>query len=199
MPNSGNDHPNEVATVAVAEGPSGRGPLHYLREAIKVARFDGEAIARVSQDRQALVYGAGIVAIGALPAVLWRSASGPVGDSPGGLGFSGITGGLAWILLQVMASAAQIAVIHGVAKLLFDATGTYAGVLRVMWLGSIVSWLAIVPVLGSLVAGVWFLIISLVTFEEVDGVERLQGLILVVGLAAIMFLLSLMLASPVAR
>ena len=199
MPNTWNDHPNEAAAVSVAEGPSGRGPLHYLREAIKIARFDGEAMARVSQDRQALLYGAAIVAIGALPPFLWRSASGPAGDSPGVAGLSGIAGAVAWILLQVLASAAQIAVIHGAAKLLFDASGTYAGVLRVMWLGSIVSWLAVVPLLGSLAAGVWFLIISLVTFEEVDGVERMHGLILVVGLAALMFLLGLMMASSVSR
>jgi hypothetical protein len=46
-------------------------------------------------------------------------------------------------------------------------------------MASLVGWLAVIPVLGPLVAAVWSLLIMLVTFEELDGVERLQALVLV--------------------
>jgi hypothetical protein len=56
----------------------------------------------------------------------------------------------------------------------------------VLWLGAIVQWLAVIPIVGLLVSAIWSLLITLVTFEEVDGVERLQALILEFVLALMM-------------
>ena len=91
------------------------------------------------------------------------------------------------IALQLLFSAINIAIIHGAARLLFGATGRYGALLRVLWLGSIVQWLYVVPVVGLYVAGGWYLLITLVAFEEVDGIERLQALMLVVAFGLLMF------------
>ena len=71
-------------------------------------------------------------------------------------------------------------------KLLLGATGSYVSLLRVLWLASVVTWLAVIPVVGAIVAGIWFLLIMLVTFENIDGLERLQALVLVVAVGALM-------------
>jgi hypothetical protein len=93
------------------------------------------------------------------------------------------------VLVQLVLSALQVAVIHGLGKVLLGATGTFMSLLRVLWLGAVVTWLAIVPVIGPIVGGIWYLLITLVTFETVDGLERLQALVLVVVVAAAMFFL----------
>jgi hypothetical protein len=171
------------------------GPLSYFREAVRIARFDLNAIGRASQDRSALFYGACFLTIGLVAAQLaGRRLS---GLTPGELPVSSSVAVVVVLILalpvQILLSALNIALIHGAAKFLFGATGRYVALLRVLWLASIVQWLSIIPVIGVLVGGVWFLLITLVTFEEIDGVERLQALMLVVGFAALTVVLTALL------
>jgi len=175
------------------EGSAPAGATHYLREAVRIARFDEEAIVRVAGDRKALKYGACVVAAAAVLSYLSellvdRSDDGPIG--PLGLAI----GLLVVVPLQLLVSAVHVGVIHALGKLLLGASGSYVSLLRVLWLASIVSWLAVIPIVGPIAAGVWFLLITLVTFENVDGVERLQALVLVIGVAALMLLLQTLLA-----
>jgi hypothetical protein len=94
---------------------------------------------------------------------------------------------------QLPVSALAVAIIHGAAKLLFGASGGYLQLLRVLWVGSIVLWVGVIPYVGALVGGVLYLLVMLVAISEVDGVERLQALILVVGLRALIALAGLLL------
>ena len=89
---------------------------------------------------------------------------------------------------QLAISALATAAVHGAAKLLFRASGQYVRLLRVLWVGSIVLWIGALPVVGPLVGGVLYLLVALVAISEVEGVERLQALILVIGLRAIVML-----------
>ena len=45
---------------------------------------------------------------------------------------------------------------------------------------------------GPLVGGVFYLLVALVAISEVEGVERLQALVLVIGLRAIVMLAALL-------
>ena len=109
--------------------------------------------------------------------------AGPAGESwSAALGQAVLT-----LPIQLLVSALSTGVIHGAARVMFGASGRFIALLRVLWLASIVGWLGIVPVVGGLVAGVWSLLITLVTFEEIDGVERLQALLLVVAFGALSF------------
>jgi hypothetical protein len=165
--------------VSPSEAAGRGGPLWYLREAARIARFDHRAIIRTSQDRRALFYGACVMAVGVLAGLLSGAAFSVRRPQTPPAPVPVVLLAFVAIPLQLLASAINIAIIHGAARLLFGATGRYGAILRVLWLGSIVQWLVVVPVVGVLVGGTWFFLITLVTFEEVDGVERLQALMLV--------------------
>jgi hypothetical protein len=178
--------PSVSDDVSPADSSMRRSPLWYLREATRIARFDHDAITRTSQDPRALLYGACIMAI----AVVGQQLSGavPFGlrqPPPPTLPVAVVA--IVAIPVQLAVSAINIAVTHGAARLLFSATGHYRALLRVLWLGSVVQWLVVVPVIGQYVAGVWLLLITIVTFEEIDGIERLQALMLVFALGFLMF------------
>ncbi len=178
-----------VVTSDLTE-PAGRGPLRYLREAGRTVRFDDRAMARMANDPLALRYGASITALFAtLVSVVSLLAASRAADAEPLEWSDIIVGTIIAVIAQMLMSALNVALIHGMAKWLFGATGTYLGVLRVLWLGSIVLWLFAVPVLGPLVGGVWFLLVFLVTFETVDGVERLQALGLMAGFTLISLVL----------
>ena len=153
-----------------------------MREALAIARFDHAAIRRTAEDPRALLYGAVCVsATTAATALAQRQTVSAQFDD-----LSGVAQGIAFaltvgflVIVQLCVSALRIALVHGAAKVFFGATGRYVQLLRVVWLGSIVQILGVVPIFGGLIAGVWSLIIALVTFEEVDGIERLQALVLV--------------------
>jgi hypothetical protein len=181
--------PSETPAVAVSSHPA-----QYFRDAIRIARFHDDTISRVSKDPRALVYGAGILAVGGL-----------LTNASDLLSTDGITDDLQaqWLYLAVMLpsaaalslllSAFNIALMHGAAKIIFGATGSYVGMLRVLWLGSLVIWLMIIPVVGF-IAGFWFLLIVLVSFEVVDGIERLQAMVVVAAYAGISFFLRIILS-----
>lgn len=186
--------PDIAAEVAPADGSRRSGPLWYLREAVGIARFDHRAIERTSQDSWALLYGAGVLAVAFLIPPLVLAVATRLGvTEPAATDVGGpplIAFALVTLPLYLVFSAGSIAVIHGAGRLLFGASGHYVAVLRVLWLGSIVQWLSIIPFLGALVGSVWYLLITLVAFEEVDRVERLQALVLVGLFGIIMFVLT---------
>jgi len=83
--------------------------------------------------------------------------------------------GLAFMALLTFV---QLGLIHLLAKWLFGATGTLIGVMRPLLLGWFVNLLALVPVAGTLAAGVAWTAVLMLVFEEVDGIERLQAFLL---------------------
>ena len=179
--------PAEPAPIQVS------GPVRALRHAVGIARLDTTAMQRASRDRQALLYGAVIAGAAIVPQVvagMVASTLGPETLTPS----AALTFSAAAVIMRLVSSAISTAIMHGAAKLLFGATGSYLGLLRVLWLGSIVQVIAVVPVIGSIVAGIWSLLITLIAFEEVDGIERLQALVLAVGFTAIAYAMALVLS-----
>ena len=164
---------------------SPQGVIGNVREGLQIIRWDVEAVERASRDPRALLYGAGFMVVatllGALPLLLKPEPGSP--RWPFTLfGFLVVAAG------QLAISALATAAVHGAAKLLFRASGQYVRLLRVLWVGSIVLWIGALPVVGPLVGGVLYLLVALVAISEVEGVERLQALILVIGLRAIVML-----------
>jgi hypothetical protein len=92
-----------------------------------------------------------------------------------------VVGGTEQAKLPPCVTALRVALIHGAAKFFFGATGRYRSLLQVIWLGWVVQLFNLIPLIGLLIASAWTLIISIWTFEEVDGIERLQALMLVLG------------------
>ncbi len=163
--------------------PTTFAPVHYFRQAIAIARFDDGAIISASLDRRSILYGAAIWLLGQFLVfghVLWALA-----HSQRATRWPAVAAGCC--LLVVVDAAwllAQYGLCHILARWLFGARGTYMRLLRPLLLGSIVTWLLIVPYVGTLAGGFWSIAIMMLVFENVDGIERLKafGLSFAVGL-----------------
>lgn len=187
--------PDAALPVDAGDGPPrpapGRGVFRYAREGLQIARWDVEAVERTSRDPRALIYGACFMVLATIlagvPLLLETEP-----DAPGWPFFA--VGLLVGAAGQLAVSALAAAIVHGAARLLFGATGRYVNLLRVLWVGSVVLWIGVLPVVGALVGGVLYLLVTLVAVSEVEGVERLQALLLVVGLRAMILLAGLLMA-----
>jgi hypothetical protein len=163
--------------------PIGFAPLHYFRQGVAIARLDDGAVMAASRDKHALLYGTAIWIIGQLllqVGLLWTRGGGLAALNWFGLLFA--FGFL--IVLDALVLLAQYGICHLLARWWFGARGTYIGVLRPLLLGSVIIWLAVVPHIGSLIAGLWGIAVMMIVFEDVDGISRLKafGLSAVVGL-----------------
>jgi hypothetical protein len=184
---SGSD---DLAPGVVSSAPHGL--VGYVREGVQIARWDVEAVERVSRAPRALAYGALFLLLagflGGLPLLLRTDPAAPRWP----FAIVGMVGGA---IGQLVVSALTTAIIHGAGKLMFGASGQYVPLLRVLWVGSVVLWLGVVPVIGGLVGGVLYLLVTLIAVSEIEGVERLHALVLVIGFNALTILVALLLAA----
>jgi len=174
-----------VAADETAPPPKLRfAPLYYLDEAFKIMSWDDAAVRRSSRDNNSLLYGFLILAVATtIPFGFLAQRSLQLGYSiPWGLMATRypqtLAYTLAWIILQVGLS-------HHLARLFFDARGSYLGVLRAYMLGQLFRCLLIVPVWGGALAGLGGIAVLMIVFEEVDGIERMKafGLAATIGVA----------------
>ncbi len=174
----------DATRAAKWRAPEGFAPLHYLRQAIAIARLDDSAILAASHDSNALDFGAVLWFVGQVlifGSILLRvSGKGPAFHWE--LVLYGV-GSL--IVLDGIFLLAQYGLCHLLARVLFGAQGTYVRLLRPLLLGSVVMWLGVVPYIGLPGAGLWSIAIMMITFEEVDRISRLKafGLSAVIGVA----------------
>jgi|SRR6266436_2141111 len=165
-------------------------PVHYLNEAAKILTWDDAAVRRASKDNNSLLYGFLIVAITpALPlgAMLLRNAQ--LGYSvPWELVLSRygktLLGSLIWILLQIGLS-------HVLAKVLFEAKGSFVEIMRAYLLGQLYRWLIVVPIVGGLALSVGSIAVLMLVFEEVDGIERMKAFGLAASIGVIFWIASM--------
>ena len=152
---------------------AGFAPLRYFRQAVAIARWDDAAIIAASEDRAATRYGGAIWLIGQalyLGTGLW------VGRNTIRLGVPQlVAGALVLVAFQAVLFLAQYGCCHLLARWLFGGRGTFRGIIRPMLLGSVVIWALPIPYVGPLVAGLWFLAIMMLVFENVDGIGRLKA------------------------
>jgi len=165
-------------------------PFYYLNEAAKILSWDDEAVRRASRDNNALLYGFLIVALApALP-------FGPLVLRDMNLGYPVPWGLIAsrygilllytlgWIFLQVGLS-------HVLAKVLFDAKGSYVAIMRAYLLGQMYRWLIVVPVIGGMLTGIGGIAVLMLVFEEVDGIDRMKAFGLSASIGVIFWIASI--------
>jgi hypothetical protein len=163
--------------------PSGFHPLQYFRQALAIARLDDAAVMTASTDKNALLYGSIIWILGQLLIIagsLWGRAS-----ALARLNWVAVALTLLFlVLMDAILILAQYGICHLLARWWFGARGTYAKLLRPLLLGSVVTWLGVLPFVGIIVAGLWSVAVMMIVFEEVDGIDRLKafGLSFVIGL-----------------
>ena len=172
----------DVAPVTPGgDTPAAERPLNYMSAAIAIARLDVEVMGRVSRDRMAIVYGAAMFVVVTALSLLLRFVIAGVAPNIAAIAFGAVFG--------LVVSVVTTGIIHVLAKVMFQATGTLAGLLRVLWLGSIVSLAGVIPIIGGIVSAIWSVLLTMVTFQEVDGIERLQALALSIGVGLGFYLL----------
>ena len=176
----------EVTPPQATAEQLGEGPARDLRAALGIVRMDTEVMAVMSQDPSAIWYGAGLMVAVTVLSLLVQAVIRQVSIN--------VVAVVVVALVSLAISAISTAAIHGAAKVIFGAKGKYVGLLRVLWLGSVVNVLMIVPVVGSIVAGLWSLLIMMVTFQEIDGIDRIQALGLSLGLSAGVYFLGIILS-----
>jgi hypothetical protein len=188
----------EVAPEEAAPPPTGFAPDYYLTLAFNIARLDVVAIRRAARDPNATYYGAGVwmltasvILVGRLlpRAVALARTSGPAS-------LIAVIVGLSFgLVVMAIGTFLQLGLCHVLAKWLFGGSGTYLEVMRPLLLGWWVNCLTLVPVVGPIAAGLAWMILLMIVFEEADGIERLQALGISVGISGAASLLQLLLSS----
>jgi len=168
--------PTEEQLIA-AEG-SGFG--HYLREAWRIVRWDDLAIRRVKDDPNALGYGLLIwTATNAISllVILYTRSRHPERISPVAVLF------LVAISLLYAATLGliQLGIVHLAAKFFCAGEGKFVQVLRPLLLASFVYILQVIPVAGILIAGLAWVCVMVMVFDEVHGMPQLTSFLVSAG------------------
>ena len=174
--------PSEVADEPMPR-PSAFLPLHYLREALRIAIWDGDAIRRVSRDRQALPYGIMVWAIANSVPILFLGALSSAGHSFDALP---VLIGLVFLLVRSACfSLAQVGACFLIAKSFMGGEGRFVEILRPLLLGSVVYLLLAIPVAGIFFAAIEWICVFAMVFQVVADVEAFSAYVLsiIVGIA----------------
>jgi hypothetical protein len=182
-----------IASAVMAEDvtppPTGFAPLHYLKLAYQIVRWDDLAIRRASQDPAALWYGMAfsVIVAAAVFAVTWV-----VTFERFGLGLAKafsplvlprfLIGLCVQVVLMAVSLIIQIGLCHMIAKFFLYGRGTFIGVLRPLLLTWMVNLLVLIPVVGMFALGLLWCALLMVVFEEVDGIRRMQAFLICYGI-----------------
>jgi len=177
--------------------PSGFAPLYYLRLAISIMRWDDISVGRASCDSRALLYGVFLwilavsSVIGPTTFRVGRLAVARSGISDGAAAVVVLVAGLLGLIIAVVTAGLitlfQLALCHAVAKLFFGAKGTYVGILRPLSLAWPINVVTLIPVAGPIVAAILWAAITMVVFEEVNHISRLQAFGIAYGVNILFF------------
>jgi hypothetical protein len=187
------DCPGAAAPVAAPTSkwipPAGVAIGYYLKQAFAIACFDRPAIRAAAGDEKSIPYGAVIWTIGQL--FLFANRLLPAARSAHMGWFAIANSALTIVILDAGWALTQYALCHAVGRWLFGARGTYIGIVRAIFLGSITMWLAVIPYAGLFMGAIWFLAVLMRVFEEVDGIAKMQAFGLALGTSLLFGILTL--------
>ena len=189
-----------LETLDAALKPRADGGLgYYLGEAWKIVRWDDIAIRRNAKDTRAMMYAIPIWLSATTVTLLGMTLPGLIAilsraKSPQMAAFGAIFGLAFGLVLMVILTFVQLGLCHLIAKWFFGATGRFIEVMRPLLLGWFVNCLAVIPVLGMLLAGIGWTAVLMMVFEEVDEIGRLQafGISAVINICFLILQASLM-------
>jgi hypothetical protein len=167
-----------IVAQETAPPPRGFSPIHYIREAFRIAVWNGDAIQRASRDPNALRYGIAIwIVANSIPVLASAGRPSAAGQMLVGL--------ILLLTLRMLLSLAQIEVCFQLAKLFMGGEGRFVQILRPLLLGSIVLILVAIPYVGIFAAAIAWICVFAMVFQVVADVESFSAYILsiVVGIA----------------
>src|SRR5689334_8936398 len=146
--------------------PQGFALGHYLGEALRIATWNDDAIRRTMNDRNAILYGLVIYAV-----VVSLQLAYPVFlfVSKGRLEHATIIASSLAILLlaAVVLDFLKVGICHLLSKWFSAGSGKFTQLLGPLLLGSVVYALFVIPVLGPIFAGIAWIAVFAMIFQEV--------------------------------
>lgn len=155
-------------------------PLEYVRLGWQVARLQERAIVTASRDNNCFLYGV-FFFMGAFLLIIGSQMfiSGIANIHP----VAAVVGIFISMNIMLLWQLGLFGICHLVAKFLLGGRGKFAEILRPLAISSFLLGFAAIPVVGVLIAGIWWTlaVLSLV-FEEVHKVERRNAIFTVIGI-----------------
>jgi len=174
----------QMSQEEAAPPPAGFAPLYYLRLAYNIALWDDMSIRRASRDSKASLYGwfvfaitVGLISMALILPQYLRTIQVSASVTIGVL----IIGFIVALVIFGVGTVIQLGLCHLIAKFLFNATGTFVGILRPLLLAWFVNALIIIPIVGLWATGVAWTAILMLVFEEIEGIGRLQAFFISAG------------------
>lgn len=172
--------PTEAPEPAVPM-PSGFLPLYYLREGVRIATWNSDAILKASRDSGAIGYGIAMwVAANSIGLLVGEAAlsngRSPAIDLAVRLIFS--------LPISAILSLAQVGLCFLLAKWFMGGEGRFVQILRPLLLGSVVFLLLAIPYAGIFLAAIAWICVFAMVFQVVADIEAFSAyaLSIVVGL-----------------
>lgn len=149
----------------------------YIKRGWDAAQLKTESIRQLADDTQAIGPAIGILAIGGLCA---------------GIGTLSPVAFIVMPFIRVIGGFIFVAIMHFVATTFFEGKGKLTSLAVPAFCASLVTWIAIIPLLGptflAFLAGLWMLVVMVVCVEVVYGIERGKA-IAVVAIPLVLFLI----------
>jgi hypothetical protein len=136
------------------------GFMDYLKKGWEVVQLKVDAIDQLAADQKAFGPAIGILAIGGVC---------------GAIGTFNLPGVVMYPVMRIIAYFVFIGIIHFAATSFFGGKGDFKATFTPPAIASFVSWVAIVPFVGTFIAGLaglWMLAVTVVTVERVYGLDR---------------------------
>ena len=174
-----------VSPLADADPPAPSGflfaPIEYFLMGWKIVFWDDRSIRSASRDPNALLYGFVFYLFGiGVPALLRILIL--ISNNGGPLPMGTFLFQVSLIPLALAYDVARFAICHLIAIYFVGGTGKIVPLLRALFLGvSVVTWVAMVPLIGTFLAGIGSVVVIMVVFEELEHIERLQAFVLSAG------------------
>lgn len=154
-------------------------PIEYFRQACMIVFWDDPSIRRASQDPNALLYGLLFSLVPGGVAILLLLAAARLNGVDAANFQRIMLVLLALIPLGIVYDVVRYGICHLIAKYMLGGKGKFLPLFRALLLGcSVVSWTALVPIVGVYLAGIGSVIVIMVVFEELEHIERMQAFIL---------------------
>ena len=163
---------------------------HYLGEALRIATWNDDAIRRTMNDPNAIVHGI-IIYMLVVPLQLAL----PIFRFLVSGRFEHAVIIAASVALLIFGAAVldfmKVGICHLLAKWFAGGSGRFTQLLGPLLLGSIVYALFPIPFVGPLAAGIAWIAVLAMVFQEVHGVEPLTSYLLSAGVGLVFFLIQL--------
>ncbi len=151
--------------------------VDYIKLGWDAAQLKTDSIRRLADDSEAIGPAIGILAIGGVCA---------------GIGSFSPIGFFVLPLLRIIGAFLFAAITHFLATTFFDGKGKLTSLVVPLFCASLITWVAIVPILGptflAALAGLWMLVVMVVSVEIVYGIDRAKA-IAVVAIPVVLFLI----------